>query len=420
MNAGFVSTRFAGTDGVSLEAAKWAEVLGREGHFSHWYSGCSDRPPDASMCVPEAFFRHPDVEWINRHAFGVTSRSRQLSERIRSLADYLKSTLYRFADEHRIDLLVAENAVTLPMNLPLGVAVTEFLAETGLPAIAHHHDFFWERSRYSVSGVNDILDAAFPPRLPRLGHAVLSTQAREQLSRRKGVGAAVIPNVFDFEQPAPRPDEYSADLRQELGLAEEDLFILQPTRVVPRKGIEHAIRLAGMLDHPRCKLVISHDAGDEGYEYLETLRELAEREGVDLRTVSDRVGEARGRDASGRKIFTLWDIYPHCDLVTYPSLLEGFGNALLEAIYFKKPIMVNRYSIFIEDIEPKGFRFALMDGLVTRLTAGQTERLLGDESFRRETVDHNYEMARRFYSYEVLRQGLTGLLASLSTVGGEF
>lgn len=369
------------------------------------------------MCVPEAFFRHPDVEWINRHAFGVTSRSRQLSERIRSLADYLKSTLYRFADQHRIDLLVAENAVTLPMNLPLGLAITEFLAETGLPAIAHHHDFFWERSRYSVSGVNDILDAAFPPRLPRLGHAVLSTQAREQLSLRKGVGAAVIPNVFDFEKPAPRPDEYSADLRQELGLAEEDLFILQPTRVVPRKGIEHAIRLAGMLDHPRCKLVISHDAGDEGYEYLETLRELAEREGVDLRTVSDRVGEARGRDASGRKIFTLWDIYPHCDLVTYPSLLEGFGNALLEAIYFKKPIMVNRYSIFIEDIEPKGFRFALMDGLVTRLTVSQTERLLGDENFRRETVDHNYEMARRFYSYEVLRQGLTGILTSLSAVG---
>ena len=27
-NIGFVSTRFAGTDGVSLETKKWAEVLG--------------------------------------------------------------------------------------------------------------------------------------------------------------------------------------------------------------------------------------------------------------------------------------------------------------------------------------------------------------------------------------------------------
>ena len=27
------------------------------------------------------------------------------------------------------------------MNLPLGVALTHFIAETGFPTIAHHHDF---------------------------------------------------------------------------------------------------------------------------------------------------------------------------------------------------------------------------------------------------------------------------------------
>jgi glycosyltransferase involved in cell wall biosynthesis len=36
--------------------------------------------------------------------------------------------------------------------------------------------------------------------------------------------------------------------------------------------------------------------------------------------------------------------------VTYLSGYEGFGNAFIEAIYFKKPIIVNRYSIFVEDI----------------------------------------------------------------------
>ena len=40
--------------------------------------------------------------------------------------------------------------------------------------------------------------------------------------------------------------------------------------------------------------------------------------------------------------------------MTYPSTYEGFGNALLEAIYFRVPVVINRYSIYVQDIEPKG------------------------------------------------------------------
>jgi hypothetical protein len=47
--------------------------------------------------------------------------------------------------------------------------------------------------------------------------------------------------------------------------------------------------------------------------------------------------------ADGRKIYSLADIYPHADFVTYPSLIEGFGNAFLEAIYFRKPLLMQRY-----------------------------------------------------------------------------
>ena len=59
---------------------------------------------------------------------------------------------------------------------------------------------------------------------------------------------------------------------------------------------------------------------------------------------------------TARKIYTLEDIYPHADLVTYPSNFEGFGNAFLEAIYYKKPIVVNTYSIYSMDIKPKEFK----------------------------------------------------------------
>ncbi len=71
---GFISTRFAGTDGVSLESAKWAEVLWDHQHFSFWYAGRLDRAPDISMCVPEAYFGHPANQWIQDRVWGVTSR----------------------------------------------------------------------------------------------------------------------------------------------------------------------------------------------------------------------------------------------------------------------------------------------------------------------------------------------------------
>lgn len=411
---GFVSTRFAGTDGVSLESAKWAEVLWDDQHVSHWYGGLLDRQPEISMCVPEAHFGHPEVVWINERIWGQTRRSPIVSRRIRELADYLKGTLYKFVQKFGIDVLVPENALTIPMHLPLGIAITEFIAETGIPTIAHHHDFYWERTRFSISSVQDYLDLAFPCRLPSIAHTVINAAAQQQLSLRKGVGSLVTPNVFEFEEPPPIPDEYSADVREEIGLTKDDIFILQPTRIVPRKGIEHAIKLVSMLNDPRYKLVISHDAGDEGFEYKHMLEELAREEEVELVFIGDRVSEVRQYDSKGRKLYTLWDLYPHADLVTYPSTYEGFGNALLEAIYFKKPIVINRYSIFIEDIEPKGFKLAVIDGFITRQVTDQVKRLLSDEAYNREVVEHNFEVANRFYSYSVLRRSLRTVLTTLT------
>ncbi|HHC72884.1 MAG TPA: glycosyltransferase family 1 protein, partial [Thiotrichales bacterium] len=147
---GFISTRFAGTDGVSLESAKWAEVLWEDRHVSFWYGGRLDRAPDVSMCIPEAWFQHPDSAWINDHLWGANRRTPRLTRRIRDLTAYLKETLHEFVDRFDISVLVIENVLTIPMHVPLGLAVAEFLAETELPAIAHHHDFYWERSRFQI------------------------------------------------------------------------------------------------------------------------------------------------------------------------------------------------------------------------------------------------------------------------------
>ena len=366
------------------------------------------------MVVPHAYFGHPDIEWINRRAFGMRTRTPDVTHRIYALADYLKGTLYEFTRRYNLDLLIVQNALCIPMNIPLGVALTHFIAETGFPTIAHHHDFYWERDRFSVSAVTDLLWMAFPPALPQIQNVTINSFAQEDLAHRRGVSSILVPNVLDFENEPEPADEYARGFRADIGINDDDILFLQPTRVVPRKGIEHAISLVSALKNTRCKLVISHASGDEGSEYLSVLKELAESHGVDLRLCDHQVGDKRGLTEQGQRIYTLADAYSQADFITYPSIYEGFGNALLEAFYFRKPVLVNRYSIFVADIEPKGAKVIAMDGYLTKDVVNKVQRIIDDPDYREEMVDFNFEIGKAFFSYSVLRRKLRALVTNFT------
>jgi glycosyltransferase involved in cell wall biosynthesis len=252
---------------------------------------------------------------------------------------------------------------------------------------------------------------AVPPNLESVQHVVINSSASQQMARRVGVSSITIPNVMDFENPPPEEDAYSADLRESLGIEPDELFILQPTRVVQRKGIEHAIELVSRLGRKAC-LVISHATGDDGYEYEARVAEFAEQMGVRTIFSSERFGENRGTTKDGKKIYSLSDAYPHADLVTYPSLIEGFGNAFLEAIYYRKPIVVNNYTIYATDIRPKGFKVIEFDEYITKQTVQDTLRILDDSKYQAELCRFNYALALRHFSYKVLRSQFQVLLAN--------
>jgi glycosyltransferase involved in cell wall biosynthesis len=133
---------------------------------------------------------------------------------------------------------------------------------------------------------------------------------------------------------------------------------------------------------------------------------------VDLRYRPDLVGPRRAELPDGRKVYSLWDAYPHADLVTYPSSYEGFGNALLEAVYFRCPVLVNRYAVYVRDIEPTGLDLVEIDGEVTATAVEQLRALLADDARRRAVTEHNVGVAQHHFSYEVLEQKLSGLLGS--------
>jgi mannosylglucosylglycerate synthase len=253
---------------------------------------------------------------------------------------------------------------------------------------------------------------AFPPKLSNIEHVVINSAAQEELALRTGISSTVIPNVLDFDIP-PQIDAAASDaFRSSIGLTAEDKIILQPTRIVQRKGIEHAIELVQDLKDPRYKLVISHSAGDEGFEYADWLTNQAKQHSVDLILVDVQVADPLKGSKKGNWDYSLWDIYPHADFITYPSLYEGFGNAFLEAIYFKKPLLINRYAIFVRDIEPKGFDLIVMDGFLTEKNVRQVRHVLESDERRQQMVNHNYTIAKRHFSYVGLRRYLNMLITN--------
>jgi glycosyltransferase involved in cell wall biosynthesis len=412
LNIGFVSFRFSGTDGVSLETAKWAEVLEAMGHKCFYFAGECDRPENRSMVVAEAHFQHLDVKPHHERFWTTTERTHDDSQWIRDWTALLYKHVRRFVEEFALDLLIPQNVFSYPLNIPLTLATTELIAETSIPTIAHHHDFYWERKPFLVNSAWDYLTMAFPPTLPSIEHVVINTSARHQLAARKGLAATVIPNVMNFEQPPPQPDDYCRDIRDTLGLDDDERLLLQPTRVVQRKGIEHAIELTSRLGL-KARLVITHSTADDEVGYVARVKEFAELLGVKPLFCSDIFDEKRRRTADGRKVYSLWDIYPFADIVTYPSLVEGFGNAFLEAVYFKKPIVVNSYTIYETDIRTKGFKVIVFDDFITEATVRQTLDELNDPELSRERCEHNYQLALKYFSYAMLRHELSVLLSQI-------
>ena len=412
MRIGVIATRLSGTDGVSLEVAKWAQVLRRLGHETFYCAGELGGYANGGTLIPKMHFLNGAIQKINARAFGheADKDPRHLLDEIGLLASELHNPILEFIRTNHLDLIVIQNALAIPMNLPLGICLTDLIAETGISAIAHHHDFYWERERYQTNAILDFLDTYFPPNLPMIRHVTINTIAKNRLKQRRGLDSVLIPNVFDFAVPPPVLDEYNRDFRQALGLDGTTPLIIQPTRVIQRKGIELAIELVSRLGPGAKRLFITHSAGDEGLTYWNWIEREARMMGVSLELIDHLTSDGRRR--SKKKIYSLADAYLNADLITYPSVYEGFGNALIEAVYYKRPVVVNRYPVYNSDIRPLGFQFIELDGFVDDRAVDQSIHIIKHPINAEEMVESNFAIASKHFSLETLEAKLKQVLAS--------
>jgi glycosyltransferase involved in cell wall biosynthesis len=440
------------TDGVSLEMNKWKRVFEDMGHKVYL---CAGKYGSADESIIEEMYHHrPDSRLLTANTFkSLQDYRNEATYRadLYRLADIIEEKMGAFVEEKQISFLVPQNVWSVAANPAVAIALTNIMRKYQIPALAHNHDFYFERTdgfSLTCSTAVDLADRYLPPRDPLAKHVVINSLGQRQLLERKGIPSTVVPNIFDFDAPPWEPDEYNQDFRERIGLQENDIFVLQATRIVRRKGIELAVDCVQALNNPnrraqlktkglpngrsftddsRIVLVLAGYAMDDVTgQYKSLLAHKAEQMGVETLFIEDLVSERR-MTRDGEKIYSLWDTYVYADFVTYPSLWEGWGNQLLEAIRAKLPLMLFEYPVYEADLKGKGLKAVSLGnettgrdahGLVTvapeviERAADEGIELLTNPELRQKTVDHNFKVGKKHYSMDALYIYLEQLMQS--------
>jgi len=388
------------------------------GHRVTFIAGQLDR---SGILIPELHFQWPRVVELHDKVVYSKGNYKDIEAEVFKVAGDIEGKLRDvFHNGMKFDLLVVPNVFSIPLHFPLAVALARLIEEDNIPTIARHHDFWWERKRFNNSTMFEFFKRWFPPLLPSIKHIVINSIARKELKTRTGADAGVIWDTFDFSSQLNKPDSYAKGWRDDFGISKEDIVFLQATRIVPRKRIELSIELLSKLNEPKATLVIAGYSGDEGKGYEGKLRALCKERGIRYKFIGKfinsrrRVIQANNKEKKlRRKIYTLWDCFVNCDFVTYPTVVEGFGNQFIETTYFRKPIVITPYPVFELDIKPCGFKVITMPDGVTKEVINNVRSLIDNPGEVERMVDYNYKLGKKYFDYEVVERKLKCLFKEM-------
>ncbi len=447
MNIALCHYRVGETDGVSLEMDKWKKVLENMGHKVYFIAGSTGTSD--GYVIPEMHYRFKEDLKIERNAYLKLEDYQDEDELIRAIrkqAFKIEKALKKILIENKIDLIIPNNILSIGRSIPTAMAFTNVIKELGIRCIGHHHDFYWERKSFShptCNFVHKALEEYYPPKDDLISHVVINSIVQKELKARRNLDSVVIPNVFDFDEKLWNVDDYNKDFREKLDIKDNDILMLQATRVTNRKAIELAIDVVGEMQKKENRKILEKAVlyngqsfkGDSRIilvlagmvetadDYVERLKIRAKESNVELLFVNNLVEHSRCVK-NNEKIYSLWDTYVFADIITYPSIQEGWGNQFLEGLFAKKPMLVFEYDVYKEDIKKKGFKvislgdkheldkygLAKVSAGVIKRAAGECIKLLIDKDYRKKMVEENFRLGSEFLSLESLEKKLKSIV----------
>jgi glycosyltransferase involved in cell wall biosynthesis len=267
---------------------------------------------------------------------------------------------------------------------------------SGVPTVLTVHDLSFVRDPESADErLRAYLNQVVPRSVRRASHVLADSHAtRQDLIDLWEIPPEKITVIYCGVEPRFRPvvdPAVSADLRARYRLGDGP-YILSVSTLQPRKNYRRLIQAFAPLAarYPDLSLVIG---GGKGWKYEEILAE-PERLGI-----------------SGRVLFPgfvadadLPALLSAAALFAYPSLYEGFGIPILEAMACNTPVIASDRSSLPEVVGDAGLQVDALD--VEGLTAGM-ERLLTDEELRARLIDRGADQAARFTWEHAARELLT-------------
>ena len=151
----------------------------------------------------------------------------------------------------------------------------------------------------------------------------------------------LVPCGVDLDEFAARPDGAA---RRELGLGDDEFVVLQLGRMVPRKGVDDAVRAIGRLPATAAARLVVVGGDGDGDPETQRLRAIARRAGCAER-VTFFAKQARARVPL---------FYAACDVFVSAPWYEPFGITPLEAMASGRPVIGSRVG---------GIRSTVVDGV---------------------------------------------------------
>ncbi|HEY3088908.1 MAG TPA: MSMEG_0565 family glycosyltransferase [Jatrophihabitantaceae bacterium] len=329
-------------------------------------------------------------------------RADTLEQRVADSVDALERGLTAFADD--FDILHTQDCI----SARAAARVRDAGAPISVVRTVHHVDDFTTQALIDCQR-QSIVE---PDRL-----IVPSKDWRRRLHDEFGVDTDVIYNGVDATRFGPIEPLRREALRRELGLADRFVF-LSVGGVEPRKGtvylFEALAALAadrGLLPRPALVIVGGHSFQDY-QQYRDKALAMLDELGLELGRDVVQLGTITDRD--------LHDWYRSADALAFPSVKEGWGLAVLEAMSADLPVVASDIAVFREYLSDGtnavlttvGDPASLAEGLRAVMTdAGLRHRLV--VGGRRVVPEFTWERAAREHAriYQSIRASRSALSA---------